>query len=133
MANKVLTKVEIYRRVARYLEDPNKIMAVRFFAELCGCSEEAIYRIFRYKNLGLSESMQIRVSGALGKMERGEVRVMQNQDRTRTLHYVKTAKPVMQKSCRLDIQNGKISLSVGLKNRGDYSEPDLMEKAKWRF
>ena len=82
MANKVLTKAEIFRRMERYLDDPEKIISVSFMAELAGCEEHTVYKIFRQKNMPLSERMQIRFSSALQKLERGEVRVMRYRDKT---------------------------------------------------
>lgn len=132
MESKVLNKAEIYRRMSRFMSDPDRIMSSAFFAELAGCSQDYLYKVFVYKNLPLSETMQIRISAALKKMQNGEVRVMRNRDNTRELHYVRNAKPVMQKACTLDIQNGKFSLKIGPKNRGDYSQASLKEKAKWQ-
>jgi hypothetical protein len=133
MVNKVLNKAEIYRRMNRFLDDGDKIISVNFFAELCGCSMEAIYKIFKYKTLAMSESMQIRVSKALGRLENGEVRVMRNRDMTRELHYIKKPKPVVDKNCELTFRDGQIGLKIGIKNRGDYSQPTFEEKVKWRF
>ena len=59
MANKVLTKAEIFRRMERYLDDPEKIISVSFMAELAGCEEHTVYKIFRQKNMPLSERMQV--------------------------------------------------------------------------
>lgn len=133
MENKVLTKAEIYRRMARYMNDKHRIMSPAFFAELAGCSEDYLYKVFLYKTLALSETMQIRISAALKKMQNGDVRVMQNRDRTREVHYIRNPRPVMQKGYALDIANGNFSLRVKPINKGDYSEGSLMEKMKWRF
>jgi hypothetical protein len=132
MANKVLTKAEIFRRMERYLDDPEKIISVSFMAELAGCEEHTVYKIFRQKNMPLSERMQIRFSSALQKLERGEVRVMRYRDKTRQLHYVKEPRPVTRNGYSLNVTGGKIGISVGPQNRGDYSQPTFEEKMKWR-
>jgi hypothetical protein len=132
MANKVMSRAEIYRQMEHYLNDDNKIISVRFFAELAGCSMDTIYTVFKYKEYPLSEIMQIRISRALEKLKRGEVRVMRNRDRTHELHYLKKAKPVMTKGYALSLTGGKIGLKIGPHNRADYSQAGLMEKPKCR-
>jgi len=75
----------------------------------------------------LTEVVQIRVSKAYQQWKSGNVRVMQNKDRTRYVEYRKESKPPMMASMGLQVTSGGIKLKVGMVNRHDYSEITLDE------
>ena len=75
----------------------------------------------------LTEVVQIRVGKAYQQWKSGNVRVMQNKDRTRYVEYRKESKPPMMASMGLQVTSGGIKLKVGMVNRHDYSEITLDE------
>ena len=126
--NEVLSKAEIYRRMERYLEEENRVMSVKFLAELAGLSERLIFGIFVGGTHTMSEESQVRMSRALERLERGDVTVMRNRNRTKYLQYNTTPKPRVVRGYGLKLDGGKITLNIGLKNRANFSNPTFKEQ-----
>jgi AraC-like DNA-binding protein len=124
----VLSKAEIYRRMARYLEQESRVVSVRFLAQLAGLSERLIFGIFVGGTHTMSEETQVRMSYALKRLERGDVTVMQNRNRTKFLQYNNTPKPRVVRGYGLKLEGGKITLNVGLKNKADFSKRTFREQ-----
>lgn len=124
----VLSKAEIYRRMARYLEEDTRVMSVKFLAELAGISERLIFGIFVGGTHPMSEETQVRMSRALKRLERGDVTVMRNRNQTKYLQYNRDPKPRMVRGYGLKLDGGKITLNLGVKNRADFSKPTLKEQ-----
>ena len=61
---------------------------------------------------------------------RGEVAVMQNRDTSKFVEYRREPKPRMARTQRLEFVNGQFKVSVGIRNRNDYSHPSLDEQLK---
>ena len=126
--NEVLSKAEIYRRMERYLEEEDRIMSVKFLAELAGLSERLIFGIFVGGTHTMSEESQVRMSRALQRLERGDVTVMRNRNRTKYLQYNTTPKPRVVRGYGLKLDGGKITLNIGLKNKADFSNRTFKEQ-----
>ena len=124
----VMSKAEIYRRMERYLEEEDRIMSVKFLAELAGLSERLIFGIFVGGTHTMSEETQVRMSRALERLERGDVTVMRNRNQTKYLQYNSTPKPRVVRGYGLKLDAGKISLKIGLKNRADFSKRTFKEQ-----
>jgi AraC-like DNA-binding protein len=124
----VLNKAEIYRRMERYLEEEDRIVSVKFLAELAGLSERLIFGIFVGGTHTMSEETQVRMSRALERLERGDVTVMRNRNRTKYLQYNNTPKPRIVRGYGLQLDGGKISLKIGLKNKANFSNPTFKEQ-----
>lgn len=126
--NQVLSKAELYRRMDRYAADEKRLVSWKFLAELAGYSQEYLRDVFLYKTEPLSETMQMRLSKALERIATGEVTLVQWKDRSRELRYNKEPKPRLVKGAKIQLRDGKLSLSMGPINRGDYSEITLKER-----
>jgi AraC-like DNA-binding protein len=124
----VLNKAEIYRRMERYLEEEDRIVSVKFLAELAGLSERLIFGIFVGGTHTMSEETQVRMSRALERLERGDVTVMRNRNRTKYLQYNNTPKPRIVRGYGLQLDGGKISLKIGLKNKANFSNLTFKEQ-----
>lgn len=123
-----MTKKELYRQMARFAKDPNRAVSWEFFAELSGVSAQLLRDVFLNRTHPMTETTQIRVTRALQKLKNGEVTVMQNRDRTRFLQYNKDPKPRVVRDNRIAFENGQFKLKIGLRNKSDYSHPDLNEQ-----
>ena len=124
----MMTKRELYRQMDRFAKDKNRAVSWEFFGELAGISPLYLREIFIYRKHPMSETTQIRVSRALEKLKNGEVTVMQNRDQTRFLQYNKEPKPRVVRDNRIAFENGQFKLQIGLRNKSDYSQPDLNEQ-----
>ena len=78
-----LTKQELKRQVKAFLKDPDRGISHALFAEVCGIHSVTLLDVFLYETVPLSENVQIRVNRAYDAWKRGEVRVMQNKDRSK--------------------------------------------------
>jgi len=128
----VIPKMELKRIMKRFLQDKNRGISVKLFAELAGVSEAHIRDVFLDESEPLTEYMQRRVSKAYIEWVNGEISIMQNRDNTRFVQYRKEAKPDMAKTTGLHLVNGEIKIKVGITNRSDYSVLTLDEQLKGR-
>ena len=120
-----LTKAELLRQIKKFLQDPNRGISKKMFAELCGIDYANMLKIFESEELPMTELTQIRVNKGYEAWKRGEVRVMRRPNQTRYVDYRKIAEPVLMPSMGLKMVGGKLKLRVGLVNRHDYSQRDL--------
>lgn len=125
---RALPKAELFRRMDRFARDKNKALSWKHFGELCGVDPTHLRNIFVSRSEILTEYVQIRVSRALERLERGEVTLMYNRDQTRFLQYNNDPKPRLVKSGRIIFDNGEIKLQNSIRNLNDYSEPNLDEQ-----
>jgi len=126
--DKVLNKSEIYRRMDRFQEDDNTPWSWPMLAELAGYASGHMRDVFVYKTHTMTETMQIRVSHALAKIERGDVTVMRNRDQTRFIQYNQKPQPRMARGNRIILENGAFKVKPGIINRNDYSHITLKEQ-----
>lgn len=130
MMEKVMSRQEQKVVINKFLLDKNRGISIPLFAELCGLHTDTLREVFIEMNQPLTEYVQRRVSKAYKAWQRGEVAIMQNRDRTKFVQYRKTPKPFMVRSMGLTVDNGQIKLKVGIKNKADYSTPDLDEQLR---
>ena len=126
--DKVLNKIEIYRRMDRFQEDDNTPWSWPMMAELTGYASGHMRDVFVYKTQPMTETMQIRVSHALAKIEHGDVTVMRNKDKTRFIQYNQKPQPRMARSNRIILENGQFKVKPGIINHNDYSKITLKEQ-----
>ena len=100
------------------------------FAELCGIDKTHLLDVFFYRTHPLTEYIQIRVSKGYESWKKGEVAVMQNQDKTRFVTYRKVPRQRLTNTAGLQVVNGEIKIKLGVRNLGDYSGDDLDEQLK---
>lgn len=122
-----LSKFELKRQIKRFHADKDRGISINLFCELAGMSMAHFLDVFVRDKEPLTEVVQIRVSKAYQQWKSGNVRVMQNKDRTRYVEYRKESKPPMMASMGLQVTSGGIKLKVGMVNRHDYSEITLDE------
>ena len=122
-----MTRKEIREAVARFKADENRVFSEKLLAEAAGISH-ATYRLVFYEGHEMSEMVQIRMERALKALANGELRVMRNRNKSKYVEYRREPKPDMQRGIHLNMKNGRISLSTGLRNLNDYSNPSLKEQ-----
>ena len=130
MVDQPLTKRELMRQIRRFLKDQKRGISTKLFAELCGIDRAHLLDVFIYRVHPLTEYIQRRVSKGYQSWLRGDVAVMMNRDQTRFVQYRKESKPRMARSMGLAVENGQIKLKIGVKNKADYSNPDLDEQLR---
>ena len=121
MRVEVIPRRELHRIIKQFLNDLNRGISVQLFAELCGLSDKTLQTTFIYDTTPLSEFVQRRVSKGYQSWLNGEVAVMQNIDKTRFVDYRKTPKPRFGRKYGLKVENGKIKMDIGVRNKADYS------------
>jgi len=129
--NPVIPKAELRQLLSRFFEDEDRGISLRLFAELAGLEKKTLIDIF-YRGMDMSQRSQIRLSKAYYAWKNGEVRIMQNRDRTKFVEYREQPKPVLVRSTGLVVDNGKIKLQIGVKNPRDYSGKTLDEQLRGR-
>ena len=113
--------------IRRFLGDDRSPISERMFCELAGISRVTFRSVF-HDNTTLTPMVQVRVEKALEAIRNGDVRVMQNRDKTRYLEYRRESKPEFRRGMGLELKNGKIGLKVGLRNPNDYLQPTFKEQ-----
>lgn len=115
----ILTKVELKRIVRRFIEDKSRGISIKHFCEIAGINETTLYRVF-IDHDELTELVQRRVSKAYNRWARGELVVMQNRNQTTYVEYRKVPKPRLVRGYGLQVQEGKLKLKIGIRNKADY-------------
>lgn len=129
--NPVIPKAELHQLLKRFFDDQDRGISMSLFAELAGLTKKTLIDIF-YRGHTMSERSQIRLSKAYHAWKNGEIRVMQNRDRTRFVEYREQPKPVLVRSNKIVVENGKIRLEISPKNPRDYSGKTLDEQLRGR-
>ena len=122
----ILTKQELRRQIRKFLYDPDRGISQRMFAELCGINLDHMRDVFLYQTAPMTEMVQTRVNRGYDAWKKGLVRTMKRRDNTHFVDYRKEAKPEFAPSYGLQIKNGQIAMRVGMVNRHDYSQRDLI-------
>lgn len=125
---KATSKAELYRQMGRFAEDDKSPFSWKSFAELSGVSADHLRKIFIYKDVPLTEEVQIRVSRALDKMRNGDVTVMHNRDRSRFIKHNQEPKPRITRGYQIKLIGGQLKVQPGLQNKNDYSQTTLKEQ-----
>jgi hypothetical protein len=131
MHSNTIPKAELYQQLKRFFDDQDRGISIALFAELAGLTKKTLIDIF-YRGHTMSERSQIRLSKAYNAWKNGEVKVMQNRDRTRFVEYRVEPKPVMVRSNKIVVENGKLRLALSPSNPRDYSGKTLDEQLRGR-
>lgn len=97
------------------------------FASAAGLNKYTILDVFVYGREPLTKNVQRRVSKAYQAWMNGEIAIMQNRDRTKFIEYRREPKPRIIPTTGLQMVNGQIRISVGMKNMDDYSRQPLLK------
>jgi len=127
---KTIPQKELMRIMKRFFANPKRGISKKLFSDLCGVSMTQLYGVFVYEDLPMSLMVQKRVSKAYQEFRNGEVGVYMNRDCTKFVQYRKEAVPPLKKGNRIELQNGKMVLKIGIVNRNDYSDQTLDEQLK---
>lgn len=127
---KSLPKKELMRVVKRFLEDKDRGISIKLFAELCGLHEDTLENVFQKEAYPMTEYVQIRVSKGYLAWKNGEIAVMQNRDKTRFFEYRKQNKPRLVRGFGVQFVNGEAKLNIGPKNLADYGGFDIDEQLR---
>lgn len=125
--NTVIPKQELKLLVGRFLKDKQRGISLQKFADLCGISREFLADVFIYENAPMSEVTQRRVSAAYQAWREGRVRIMRRSDQTQFVDYRKVAEPAIFSHMGIVKSPDGFKLSIGPRNRHDYSYPTLDE------
>jgi hypothetical protein len=125
--NTVIPKEELKLLVGRFLKDKQRGISIQKFADLCGISREFLADVFIYESAPMSETTQRRVSSAYQAWLEGRVRVMRRKDQTQFVDYRKVAEPAIFSHMGIVKSPDGFKLSIGPRNRHDYSYPTLDE------
>jgi hypothetical protein len=125
--NTVIPKEELKLLVGRFLKDKQRGISLQKFADLCGISREFLADVFIYENAPMSEVTQRRVSAAYQAWREGRVRIMRRSDQTQFVDYRKVAEPAIFSHMGIVKSPDGFKLSIGPRNRHDYSYPTLDE------
>jgi AraC-like DNA-binding protein len=130
MMDEVLSRAELLRIIPKFLADENRGISIKLFAELCGVDASHIRKIFITQESPLTEHVQRRVNKAYRHVLDGEVAVMEDRKGHRFVEYRKQPKPRLARSMGLEVQDGRIKIKLGVRNRMDYSGYTLDEQLK---
>ena len=126
--DEVITRAELMRIIPKFLSDENRGISIDLFAELAGVDKKSIRNVFVTRETRMTEYIQRRISKAYKAVLRGEIAVMQNRDQTRYVSWRRDPKPRMKRETRITFENGAPRLKIGIVNRLDYSQPDILTR-----
>ena len=122
------TKKELLIIMKRFLKSKDRGISIALFADLCGLSTTTLKDVFINEEEPLTEFVQRRVNKGYREWMAGEVAIMQNRDNTKFVQYRKQAKPVLQRTNKLTVENGAVKIKLGITNKYDYSGSTLDEQ-----
>lgn len=125
--NTVFPKEELKRLVGRLLRDKERGISIQKFADLSGISKDLLQDVFIYEITPMSETTQRRVSSAYQHWVDGRVKIMRRKDATQYVDYRKVAEPAIFSHMGIVKSPDGFKLSIGPRNRHDYSYPTLDE------
>ena len=123
----VYPKRELKRLIGRMLKDKERGISIKRFAELAGISRDLLEDVFVYQTLPMTEKTQVRVSAAYNAWLEGRVKIMRRKDLTQYVDYRKTPEPAIFPHMGIVNSPDGFKLSIGPRNRHDYSYPTLDE------
>jgi hypothetical protein len=126
--NHTIPKAELKIIMRRFLSDHERGISIPLFADLSGVSIAHLRDVFLNDKEPLTEYVQRRVSKAYNEWKNGEVAIMQNRDASKFVQYRKEAKPVLQRTNKLEVINGEIKIKLGISKKYDYSGSTLDEQ-----
>ena len=126
--NHTIPKAELKIIMRRFLSDHERGISIPLFADLSGVSIAHLRDVFLNDKEPLTEYVQRRVSKAYNEWKNGEVAIMQNRDASKFVQYRKEAKPVLERTNKLEVINGEIKIKLGISKKYDYSGSTLDEQ-----
>ena len=125
--NTVFPKEELKRVVGKLLRDKERGISIQKFADLSGISKDLLQDVFIYGITPMSETTQRRVSAAYQHWVDGRVKIMRRKDQTQYVDYRKIPEPAIFPHMGIVNSPDGFKLSIGPRNRHDYSYPTLDE------
>jgi hypothetical protein len=125
--NTVFPKEELKRLVGKLLRDKERGISIQKFADLSGISKDLLQDVFIYEITPMSETTQRRVSAAYQHWVDGRVKIMRRKDQTQYVDYRKIPEPAIFPHMGIVNSPNGFKLSIGPRNRHDYSYPTLDE------
>jgi hypothetical protein len=125
--NTVFPKEELKVLVGKLLRDKARGISIQKFADLCGISKDLLQDVFIYEIVPMTETTQRRVSAAYQHWVDGRVKIMRRKDKTTYVDYRKVAEPAIFSHMGIVKSPDGFKLSIGPRNRHDYSYPTLDE------
>ena len=125
--NTVFPKEELKRLVGKLLRDKERGISIQKFADLSGISRDLLQDVFIYEITPMSETTQRRVSAAYQHWVDGRVKIMRRKDQTQYVDYRKIPEPAIFPHMGIVNSPNGFKLSIGPRNRHDYSYPTLDE------
>ena len=125
--NTVFPKEELKRLVGKLLRDKERGISIQKFADLSGISKDLLQDVFIYEITPMSETTQRRVSAAYQAWVDGRVKIMRRKDQTQYVDYRKIPEPAIFPHMGIVNSPDGFKLSIGPRNRHDYSYPTLDE------
>jgi hypothetical protein len=125
--NTVFPKEELKRLVGKLLRDKERGISIQKFADLSGISKDLLQDVFIYEITPMSETTQRRVSAAYQHWVDGRVKIMRRKDQTQYVDYRKVPEPAIFPHMGIVNSPNGFKLSIGPRNRHDYSYPTLDE------
>lgn len=125
--NTVFPKEELKRLVGKLLRDKERGISIQKFADLSGISKDLLQDVFIYEITPMSETTQRRVSAAYQHWVDGRVKIMRRKDQTQYVDYRKIPEPAIFPHMGIVNSPDGFKLSIGSRNRHDYSYPTLDE------
>ncbi|NBW08748.1 MAG: hypothetical protein EBR82_12065 [Caulobacteraceae bacterium] len=128
--NNILSKEDLFKEITRLINDKDRGISVKNFAEVCGLDKTTLMKVFIYKTRPFSEFVQIRVNRGYSEWKKGNIRVMQRRDASTFPEYRKTPRVPLMPRIAVTFKDGKPVLKIGMANRHDYSEATIDEILK---
>lgn len=122
-----MTKKQLRAAVMRFLADKNRVLSMENLCALAGISHDTFRDVFQLRKTSMTIPTQIRMEKALKALQKGEVTVQRNPDRTITARYRRKAQPDIARGLSLTMKNGRIAIKTGLVNVNDYTAPTFKE------
>lgn len=122
----VTFRKNLLRELKRFAADEKRGISLEHFADAAGLSPSTLYLILNDR-LPMSAWSQLRLSKALNEWRAGMIKIMQRMDRTKYVDYRAEPQPVARRTMQLQSNGKVVKLRVGLRQRGDYSQPTLAE------
>lgn len=130
MLQGIIPKKRLLTEIKRFIKDKDRGISLKLFADLCGIDKTHLMDVFFHRTHPLTEYIQIRVSRGYEAWKKGEVAIMQNQNNTRFVQHRPRPLPRVANTSALQVVNGEIKIKMGMRNLGDYSQPDLDEQLR---
>ena len=123
---KVMPRKELLRQLKLFKQDKKRGITIKNFALIAGIGYQYLNSIIAEREQ-MSEIMQKRLSKALNEFRMGKVATIEHvSGRTEPVYRQKPV-PLARKNMGLTVKDGQITLSIGMRQLGDYSRPTLGE------